>query len=69
MTTLIPSQSENAAPPPVRRRKNRRGVSPALQADHNIFRSIGVLVLWVVVVLFIAMLVWVVLQAFRLTVF
>ena len=65
MTTLTSSPSEKAAPPPVRRKRNRGGVSPALQADHNLVRSIGVLILWVVVVLFIAMLVWTVLQAFR----
>ncbi|WP_113716872.1 carbohydrate ABC transporter permease [Arthrobacter dokdonensis] len=63
MTTLIPS--ENAAPAPVRRKKNRAGVSPAMQADHNLLRSIGVFVLWAVVVAFIAMLVWIVVQSFR----
>ena len=59
-----PYQAPEKAPAPVRR-KNHRGVSPALRAENNIIRSIGVFLLWAVVAVSIAMLVWMVLQAFR----
>ncbi|WP_125610097.1 carbohydrate ABC transporter permease [Specibacter cremeus] len=65
MTTLTPSKSETAVPPRGHRPRNRGGVSPALRAEHNVARSIGVFLLWVVVVVSIAMLAWIVLQAFR----
>ena len=48
-----------------KRSKNYRGVSPALRAENNIIRSIGVFLLWAVVAVSIAMLLWMVLQAFR----
>jgi N-acetylglucosamine transport system permease protein len=65
MSTQTSFKSETSVPQPVRRRRNRGGVSPALRADHNLARSIGVFLLWIVVVVSIAMLVWIVLQAFR----
>lgn len=48
-----------------KRSKNHRGVSPALRAEGTVIRSIGVFLLWAVVAVSIAMLVWMVLQAFR----
>lgn len=69
MSTLInrPSDSSttNHQPPPVKRRPNRRDVSPALRAESSVVRRIGVVILWAVVALSIAMLLWMVLQAFR----
>lgn len=54
-----------AAPQPGNRRRNRRGVSPALRAENNTLRSFGVVLLWAVVAISIAMLLWMILQAFR----
>jgi N-acetylglucosamine transport system permease protein len=54
-----------AAPQPGNRRRNRRGVSPALRAENNTLRSFGVVLLWAVVAVSIAMLLWMILQAFR----
>ncbi|WP_154605038.1 carbohydrate ABC transporter permease [Arthrobacter sp. AQ5-05] len=55
-------QEQKAAKP---RTKNYRGVSPALRAENNVLRSVGVFLLWAVVAISIAMLAWMVLQAFR----
>lgn len=65
MSTLTKPEHET---PPVgvkARTKNHRGVSPALRAENNPVRSIGVFILWAVVAISIAMLLWMVLQAFR----
>ncbi|POH60254.1 carbohydrate ABC transporter permease [Arthrobacter glacialis] len=61
-TTKTPPEPAKPAKP---RARNHRGVSPALRAENNVIRSIGVFVLWAVVVISIAMLAWMVLQAFR----
>ncbi|MCT9871892.1 carbohydrate ABC transporter permease [Paenarthrobacter aurescens] len=47
------------------RRRGRRGVSPALRGERSVVRGIGVALLWLVVVISIAALVWMVAQAFR----
>ncbi len=65
MTSVTPTKSPTVPPSPPRKPRKSSGVSPAMRADHNIVRSIGVFLLWVVVVVSIAMLAWIVLQAFR----
>ena len=65
MSTLIETPPAAPQKPSSRRAKNFRGVSPAMRAEHNLFRSIGVVILWAVVVLSLAILLWMVLQAFR----
>ncbi|WP_237762588.1 hypothetical protein [Arthrobacter sp. ERGS1:01] len=66
MTTLTrPKPAATPPPEPKRRPRNRRGVSPALRAENNVLRSIGIVLLWAVVAVSIAMLLWMVLQAFR----
>ncbi len=65
MSTLIETPSAAPQKPSPRRAKNFHGVSPAMRAEHNLFRSIGVVILWAVVVLSLAILLWMVLQAFR----
>ncbi|SEJ42693.1 carbohydrate ABC transporter membrane protein 2, CUT1 family [Arthrobacter sp. yr096] len=47
------------------RRRAGRGVSPALRGERSILRGIGVTLLWMVVAISIAALVWMVAQAFR----
>ncbi|MCD4852525.1 carbohydrate ABC transporter permease [Arthrobacter sp. AK01] len=47
------------------RRRGRRGVSPALRGERSVVRGIGVALLWLVVAISIAALVWMVAQAFR----
>ncbi|GGJ37050.1 carbohydrate ABC transporter permease [Paenarthrobacter histidinolovorans] len=47
------------------RRRGRRGVSPALRGERGVVRGIGVGLLWLVVAISIAALVWMVAQAFR----
>lgn len=47
------------------RRRGRRGVSPALRGERSVVRGIGVGLLWLVVAISIAALVWMVAQAFR----
>ena len=65
MSTLIETPPAAPQKPSSRRAKNFQGVSPAMRAEHNLFRSIGVVILWAVVVLSLAILLWMVLQAFR----
>lgn len=47
------------------RRRGGRGVSPALRGERSMIRGIGVGLLWLVVAISIAALVWMVAQAFR----
>lgn len=65
LTAPTPKTSPEPAKPAKPRARNHRGVSPALRAENNVIRSIGVFLLWAVVVISIAMLAWMVLQAFR----
>ncbi|WP_104088930.1 carbohydrate ABC transporter permease [Arthrobacter sp. GMC3] len=65
MSTLTAPKPTQEQPPAIRRAKNHHGVSPALRADHNAVRSVGVFILWAVVAISVAMLLWMVLQAFR----
>ncbi|MDR6639144.1 carbohydrate ABC transporter permease [Paenarthrobacter nitroguajacolicus] len=51
--------------PVTARRRGRRGVSPALRGERSVVRGIGVGLLWLVVAISIAALVWMVAQAFR----
>ncbi|BCW60179.1 carbohydrate ABC transporter permease [Arthrobacter sp. StoSoilB20] len=59
------SQDKLLAPVTLTRRRGRRGVSPALRGERNVVRGIGVALLWAVVAISIAALVWMVAQAFR----
>ncbi|MHA7269583.1 carbohydrate ABC transporter permease [Arthrobacter sp. HLT1-20] len=65
MSTLTAPQATKTPEPAKPRSRNHRGVSPALRAENNVIRSIGVVLLWAVVAISIAMLAWMVLQAFR----
>ncbi len=51
--------------PMTTRTRGRRGVSPALRGERGVVRGIGVGLLWLVVAISIAALVWMVAQAFR----
>lgn len=51
--------------PPSRKRPNRRPVSPAMRGERTLVRSIGIGLLWVVVAVSIALLAWMIMQAFR----
>jgi len=65
MSTLTAPKKTEEHKPAKPRARNHHGVSPALRADHNALRSVGVFLLWAVVAISIAMLLWMVLQAFR----
>ena len=65
MSTQTDIQSPAPANSALRRRKNFHGVSPAMRAEHNMFRTVGVVLLWAVVAISIGILLWMLLQSFR----
>lgn len=65
MSTQTDSQLPAPAKSAARRPKNFHGVSPAMRAEHNAFRSVGVVLLWAVVAISIGILLWMLLQSFR----
>ncbi|MFC8302754.1 carbohydrate ABC transporter permease [Specibacter sp. NPDC057265] len=65
MSTQTDPQPPAPAKSAARRPKNFHGVSPALRAEHNAVRSVGVVLLWAVVAISIGILLWMLLQSFR----
>ncbi len=65
MSTQTDPHPPAPAKPAARRPKNFHGVSPAMRAEHNAFRSVGVVLLWAVVAISIGILLWMLLQSFR----